>query len=146
MHSSILYVSRSLVSASEAREQWAAIQAASVARNSRLDLTGVLIVTPDYFTQFLEGEAASLECVMSSIRADPRHADIFETRTAPMFDSIQFPAWRMACFSPSSFVSRHLAPILERHHREISLSDALDFIVFMRNIGPDFPSLPTFHD
>ena len=146
MHSSILYVSRSLVSASEAREQWAAIQAVSVARNSLLDLTGLLIVTPDYFTQFLEGEAAPLDCVMASIRADARHADIFETQTAPMFDSIQFPAWRMACFSPSSFVSRHLVPILERHHREISLADASDLIAFMRNIGPDFPTLPTFQD
>lgn len=144
MHSSILYVSRSCLAGPQATEQWLEIQAASVARNSLLGLTGLLIVTPDYFTQFLEGEKTAVESVMASIRADARHTEILETRTEPMFESVQFPVWRMACFSPGSSVSRHLVPLLERNHKAMSLTEASDLIAFMRDVAPEFPRSPTF--
>lgn len=102
MHSSVLYLSRSLLPSSGGEDNWLAIQDVSLTRNSDLGLTGLLIVTPDYFTQFLEGEKSSIECVMASIRADPRHTDIFETDTTAKFPTVQFPTWRMAGFPPAA--------------------------------------------
>lgn len=143
MHSSILYVSRSRLAAPRAVEQWRAIQTASLARNSLLNLTGLLVVTPDYFTQFLQGEKTTAESVMGSIRADARHTDILETQTDSLFKSVQFPEWRMACFSPSSFVSRHVLPLLERNHKAMSRKEASGLIAFMRNVAPEFPTSPS---
>ena len=46
--------------------------------NSRLELTGCLFRSRNYFAQLLEGPRDSVEATMAKIRADVRHFDIFE--------------------------------------------------------------------
>jgi hypothetical protein len=141
MPCALLYVSRSLLPASLDNEQLIDIQAVSLARNSQLDLTGVLIATPVFFTQYLEGAAPALAAVMGSIRADPRHTEIAEMQPAPRA-AARFPAWRMACFPPGSFTSRHLEPILARHHGALAPADADALLAFMTDLTTGFPYAP----
>ena len=136
MPSSILYVSRSSLSPDEESEQLAAIRLVSQRRNAALDVTGVLVATPCYFAQFLEGEAASLDSLMGRIRADRRHSDIFIADTLP-FGFTVFPGWRMACFPSGSFTSRHVQPLLEHRHGVISPIEASRLVQFLRRIVPD---------
>lgn len=141
MPSALLYVSRSLLPASLDNDQLIDIQTVALARNSLLDLTGVLIATPAFFTQYLEGAAPALAAVMASIRVDSRHTDIAEMQPARS-TTPRFPAWRMACFPPGSFTSRHVEPILARHHGTLAPADADALLAFMTELTTGFPFAP----
>lgn len=145
IHSSVLYISRSQLPPPQSKEQWHEIQNVSLARNSMLDVTGVLIATPDLFAQFLEGSTPALQEVMASILADSRHSDVVVAQPAP-FAIRRFPRWRMGCFGPGTFVSRHLQPTIQRHHRSMTISDASAFVEFLQSLSPDSGKAPTFSD
>eukprot|EP01035_Chromulina_nebulosa_P009301 gene9301-12562_t len=123
MIDSLLYVSRR--SPTEALDDTVleAIELIALSRNSELDLTGVLIATPSHFAQFLEGGRAALDAVMTSIRADARHTEVM-VADAPVAGRRLFPAWRMACFGPGNFMSRHVAPMFDRHPTPLSPNEA----------------------
>ncbi|QZH74182.1 MAG: BLUF domain-containing protein [Erythrobacter sp.] len=78
------------------------IRAVSIARNSQLDVTGLLIVTVLYFAQVLEGPEDAVDEVMRSIAADPRHHEIVVVRRN-VLKRLQFPLWRMARFEHETF-------------------------------------------
>ena len=68
-------------------------------RNTRRDITGVLVFADGVFLQVLEGEREDIEDLMEHIQRDPRHRDIkvfHEEET----DRRAFPSWRMAYLSP----------------------------------------------
>jgi hypothetical protein len=145
IQSSVLYISRSQLPPPASKEQWHEIQNVSLARNSMLDVTGVLIATPDLFAQFLEGSTTALQEVMDSILADSRHIDVVVVQPAPSTVR-RFPEWRMGCFGPGTFVSRHLQPTIQRHHRSMTTSDASAFVEFLQSLCPDGGRSPTFSD
>jgi hypothetical protein len=64
-------------------------------RNTRLGLTGLLIYADGNFLQVIEGAAASLAEIITSIRGDSRHLGIIEIMDHPI-ESREFPDWSMA--------------------------------------------------
>lgn len=63
--------------------------------NSLLDVTGVLVCTPQHFVQALEGPDAVVDLLFDKIVKDARHQDIriIKQRQLP---HRQFGAWAMA--------------------------------------------------
>lgn len=53
----------------------------AIARNSSLNVTGVLSCEGNRFCQIIEGPANSIETLWSSIKNDPRHSNIFTLGT-----------------------------------------------------------------
>lgn len=143
MPTSIFYVSRSRLAYPRDRDEFVDIQMTSLARNSTLDLTGVLIATPRHFAQFLEGEADAVAATLDVIRRDPRHHAI---ALAPRFAfaTTLFPTWRMACFAPGTFVSRHVEPIIARNYPQPTAEATHRILTFMRETAPDYVDAPTF--
>lgn len=80
---------------------------------------------------------------MKSIRADNRHTQLIETRLSPS-EKPRFPAWRMACFGPSSFMSRHLQPLLERHPQPLTGNEVSNLISMIQAIAVRCPNSATF--
>nr|WP_246348426.1 BLUF domain-containing protein [Sphingomonas aerophila] len=142
MLSSLLYVSRSLVPPDDQGEQLLAIQALSHIRNVELDLTGFLVSTQDYFSQYLEGDADAVSVLMQSIRADTRHTDIKETPLLVELDYRLFPHWRMTCFPTGCFVSRHVEPILSGCFNKMDTESVISLIQFVRQTAPDLVRTP----
>jgi hypothetical protein len=99
---SMVYVSRSKIAGIDRRGALDDLMIDSLTRNSTLDITGVLIATPRYFAQVLEGPAQSVDAVMASIARDPRHQDIRVVRRTPVVAS-RFPNWRMVRFNSENF-------------------------------------------
>jgi hypothetical protein len=68
-------------------------------RNTRRDITGVLVFSDGVFLQVLEGEREDIEDLMENIQRDPRHRDIKVIHEEEI-DRRAFPTWRMAHLSP----------------------------------------------
>jgi len=66
----------------------------AIARNSRLNVTGVLSCEGNRFCQIIEGPANSIEMLWSSIKNDPRHSNIF-TLGAKKIKQRAFVNWSM---------------------------------------------------
>lgn len=112
---SVLYVSRSLLEPDSQSETLDDIQMVSIARNSALDITGLLITTAHYFAQLLEGPDDGVNIVMASITTDLRHHDIHVLRWEQRNER-QCPHWRMARFDSENFGQAAIAPILANAH------------------------------
>lgn len=142
---SLAYVSRPTSWQKSRAETFADIQMVSIARNTSLDITGVLITTSSYITQVLEGPHCSVEAVMTSIMVDPRHQDITIVRRSSTRHRC-FPLWRMLQFDNANFADTALVPILEALHAEQSGEALLRFDNFTNALGrthasgrPDHP-------
>lgn len=120
---SLLSVSRCAVPLAE----WSAvvmdIQLVSAARNSMLDITGLLIATPGWFTQLLEGPPENVDSVLMSILADMRHCDMRIIRRK-MIERPRCATWRVVRFEQGSFEAMHVRPLLEKAHQQ-SEADAI---------------------
>ena len=68
--------------------------AAYRAKNSRLGITGMLLVSQGAFMQVLEGEEAAVRALYATIRADPRHEHV-HTLAAVALPAREFPDWAM---------------------------------------------------
>lgn len=120
---SLLCVSHCAVPLAEWPAAVTDIQLASAARNSMLDITGLLIATPGWFTQLLEGSPENIDSVVMSILADARHCDLHIVRRK-MIEKPRCSTWRLVRFEQGSFEAMHVRPVLEKAHRN-SGSDAL---------------------
>lgn len=114
---SLLYVSEVAVDADHLAWALADILTVSIARNTACDITGLLIATPRYFAQLMEGASSSLDSVMARIMADPRHINIRIVRHG-LLDRRIGGSWRLLRFEPGSFEERHVTPVLARAHAE----------------------------
>ncbi|MCB2013455.1 MAG: BLUF domain-containing protein [Sphingobium sp.] len=112
---SLLYISRVAVAPALWETALIDIQTVSTARNGGLDITGLLVATPEWFAQLLEGPAENIDLVMISILADPRHRDVRivrrEAKTAR-----RCPLWRLAKFEHGMFESTYVRPALACAH------------------------------
>ena len=109
----LLYVSKSMLAVPEEVGQVRDIITISHARNPGLGITGALVFTQLHFAQLLEGPAGSLERLMASIRADPRHRDIEIVFDEPA-DERRFGSWSMAWCGSSFFFSQLIQPLSGR--------------------------------
>lgn len=108
---SLLYVSRSCLMYPQDNGQLTTIQSLSAVRNRSLDVTGLLIVTPTFFAQYLEGGPDALWELMASIRNDPRHSNLVML-DVPLLHRRRFPAWQMSMFGPDAPISQITHPVL----------------------------------
>jgi hypothetical protein len=131
--SSLLYVSHVAIGADTLLNELTDILTVSMARNTALDITGLLIVTPRYFTQLMEGALSSLDFVMSAIEADSRHTDIAMVLKGPLQKRIG-GAWRLVRFETGSFEERHVTPLLERCHADHSAENVAALMTFIRQL------------
>ncbi|MCL6251238.1 BLUF domain-containing protein [Altererythrobacter sp. KTW20L] len=111
----ISYVSRPSIPSLRRTRVLDDIRAVSIARNSQLGITGLLIVTAMYFAQVLEGPEDAVDDVMKSILADPRHHEIVVVRR-DIANRRRFPLWRMARFEHETFADASLSPLLAELH------------------------------
>lgn len=88
----VTYVSRSVRQVE--RQKIAEIVASAQFHNAKNGITGLLLVTGDYFVQSLEGSRKALTATMSRILSDPRHIDIEIVEMVPVFRR-NFFSWDM---------------------------------------------------
>ena len=114
---SLVYVSCPSVEPDVRSEALDDIQAVSIARNTELEITGLLITTSDYFAQLLEGPAPGVDAVMARIVADPRHYDIRIIRRSELA-ARRHPQWRMARFDGERFGGAGVNALLAACHAD----------------------------
>ena len=93
------------------------IRAVSLARNSQLDITGLLIATISHFAQVLEGPDGAVDDVLASISADPRHCQIVMVQRIPI-EIRQFPLWQLMTFERETFANLEVTPLLAALHTD----------------------------
>ena len=112
---SVIYVSRPRIEPFGRARVLDDLQAISMARNSALDITGVLVVTPGFFAERLEGPADSVDAVMASILADQRHHDLRIVQQGDIPAS-RFHNWRMLRFNGESAGEGGIADVIATAH------------------------------
>ena len=63
-------------------------------KNTRLGITGMLLVSQGAFLQVLEGEETAVRKLYATIRADPRHEHVHTLATLAL-PAREFPDWAM---------------------------------------------------
>ncbi|MEY4684848.1 MAG: hypothetical protein RLZ25_1307 [Pseudomonadota bacterium] len=89
----VTYVSSATRTISEAELEQ--ISTASVRNNSKVGVTGILLLCGDFFFQILEGDDEAVDQVLERIRHDPRHHDIQILKVENGQDQRQFADWSM---------------------------------------------------
>jgi hypothetical protein len=121
MLATLLYVSRSNLSAAAMKPQLPELLSSARSRNAALDTTGALVFTGDHFVQVLEGPVVALEVLMTSISSDLRHREVQIALQEPIATR-QFDGWSMAYAGPAEFVRRRVEPLVAAASPEHPLS------------------------
>jgi hypothetical protein len=146
--SSLLYVSHVSIDADHFLDEVTDILTVSMARNTSFNITGILIVTPRYFTQLMEGSLSAIESVMARIEVDSRHRAIEMILKGPLTKRIG-GAWRLVRFEAGSFEERHVTPLLERCHADRNDENVSALLAFIRQLlktTRDLPAEPHHRD
>ena len=124
---SIVYASVCQIPPAFAAAQIADMVSKARDRNAALGVTGALIHSEKHFAQVLEGDAASLDNLMNSIRRDPRHKElvILESARVP---ARRFAGWSLGYSGPSVFVDT----IIERSIYEVDRVSHRGLVELMR--------------
>ncbi len=110
-----VYVSQSLINAADRNRMMDDIMTVSIARNTMLGITGLLIASPDHFVQLLEGSVLGVEEVMHRIGADPRHTACRIIRQSSI-NAASCRHFRMARFDYDNFGTAVIDPLLMAVH------------------------------
>ena len=102
-----LYISRSLIEPARQATELENIIETSRAWNAQHGITGALLSSGTHFAQVLEGDAAAVCDLMTSIRADPRHSDLSVLTQGPVPDRA-FAGWSMAYVGQWNYVQVRL--------------------------------------
>jgi hypothetical protein len=81
-----------------------AIAVAAAENNARSSISGLLLYTPAYFLQVLEGDKVAVESTFARIGKDNRHEEIV-TLLKRDIQERQFGNWAMRAVTPSQEVS-----------------------------------------
>lgn len=141
---SLLYVSRNIIPDSQWSAALADIHSLSLSNNSILDVTGLLIATPDWFGQLIEGEPEDVDRIMMAILADSRHQDVRIVRRV-MVDRRRCSSWRLVRFDRGMFAASHLYPALERAHSGNSAEDLRSLDKLIDRLLSESNSSPKLH-
>lgn len=76
-------------------------------KNGALNITGHLIYDGEYFTQWVEGPAESLDALWTSLLKDDRHCEVMLISRTPA-EERRFAFWTMAFSSYSSLNSYNM--------------------------------------
>ncbi len=111
------YISSVTVDKAAHADELQAIHSVSVSRNSALSITGLLIASPCYFAQILEGSDEHVDAVMASIERDGRHRDIVIVRRKAI-KARRFKTWQMALYDSVTFGATTVDPLLAAVHSQ----------------------------
>lgn len=137
MLATLLYVSRSNLSAAAMEPQLPDLLSSARSRNAALDTTGALVFTGDHFVQVLEGPIVALEALMTSISSDLRHREMEVVLREPIATR-QFEGWSMAYAGPAEFVRRRVEPLLAAASPECSLAERRKTARLMLHLMSEF--------
>lgn len=109
---SILHVGRTVFDFSRGKEALFEAVRGAQARYASLGVSGVTIITPQRFAQLFEGMPDTVDALFAAVQSDWSEADmrVVEERLS---QDRQFAGWNMAYYGPSSYVDRHIAPLME---------------------------------
>lgn len=107
-----MYVSRSLISMSDADAEVARILADARPRNLAARVTGALLFSGTRFAQALEGPHDAVRHLLSRIGADKRHEQVRVLYRREV-DIRDFPTWGMAYLGRFPGAERHIAAAAE---------------------------------
>lgn len=131
---SLLYASRSIISADEAEAAVEALVKVSQERNHALRVTGCLIFGGGRFAQVLEGDKVAVDELMHSISHDPRHTDVTVLKEVEV-SARAFTGWDLGYAGPSLFIQRTIKmPVREAlRGSERGISDLLSMMTAFRS-------------
>jgi hypothetical protein len=115
----------------------------SIAWNESVAITGVLIYSGGFFSQYLEGERDDVDRLIERIRADVRHHSLVVSKT-DLINERLFPKWSLAYAGDIGFVKNEITRLFTAAHsgrlgtqapaRMINLMR--DFIAVRARFGP----------
>lgn len=123
----LLYVSTSMLPPAQAEAEVAAIVRRCEPRNIARGLTGAIVFTGTHFAQLIEGEEAVVETLLSSLRLDPRHADLTVVDRRDIATR-RFASWSVAYSGPSQFVALQVSRLLD-HQPPAELRRSADGLI-----------------
>lgn len=91
----LIYRSRTLIPAEDRKAVLGEIFSVARSNNKRLDITGALLLSGDYFVQALEGDEQAVHRLYDHIAKDDRHADVTVVDERQL-DGRTFGKWSMA--------------------------------------------------
>ncbi|MDE3200023.1 MAG: BLUF domain-containing protein [Acidobacteriota bacterium] len=101
---SLVYFSRSTIPADQADAEILKILESARKQNPKVDVTGALLYSGNYFAQVLEGPFDAVQSTFERIRMDARHAEVSVLSCKPI-DSRNFAQWSMAYATPASRIT-----------------------------------------
>jgi len=108
-----IYISESRIPAANADKEVGDIVNFSMRRNRSIEVTGALLFTGLHFAQYIEGPAASVDALKTSILRDPRHGEI-KTIADGSLSHRHFLNWSLAYAGPSRFVANTIEAALDK--------------------------------
>lgn len=123
----LIYHSRALLPAKP--EFHNSILAASLSNNERLGVTGFLHREDQNFVQYLEGDRAALDELVSLIRSDPRHTD-FTVVAEGQLPVRQLPEWQMGFVDGEQLSLVDLVGV-EGGQMQIKAADPMELVEFV---------------
>ena len=104
----LIYRSHNRIPGDRRKAELGAIFSAARSTNKRLDVTGALLTSGDWFVQALEGDEAVVRDLYERIGKDARHERVVELASGPVDDRV-FSRWAMARVSEDG---EHDIPLL----------------------------------
>jgi hypothetical protein len=131
----IVYKSKNLISGKNLEKEIQNIISVAKDRNSKEDITGILIFNNNHFLQIIEGSKKSLKSLMADIENDKRHKDIEYLIDEPI-KRRGFDSWNMEIFNTNDnkkFSFENLQK-LTRGFRENLLTKSDDLMDFYKSL------------
>ena len=127
---SLIYVSRCLIDPADRTPVLEDILVVSLARNTTLGITGLLIVAPGHFAQLIEGPEPAIAAVMSSITVDPRHAGCRVVCQTTISQASR-PHWRIVRYDSAGFGTAAIDPLLMAAHAgtDVNAVTSLEWLI-----------------
>ena len=137
----LLFVSVSLLQAAGESEQLQSIVERGRERNRALGVCATLVAARGRFAELLEGPEESLQILMKSIRADPRHEQV----TVALHQDLPHVRSRQAGMElvyrgESLYIARSITPLLagsETGRDQAAMAAQLHFLIRELGKGPD---------
>lgn len=135
----LLYISRNSINGDNNALQKEISQILRSARknNSKVDVTGALMFTSDYFAQALEGPHDRVQALFDRIQQDDRHSDMFMIDFSKVQSRI-FAEWAMAYVGEAEELEDRFFMIAEETNFDTSILTGNEAFDVLRSKLQDF--------
>lgn len=133
----LIYISRVLLTESNAYAELDDIVSLGRSRNEYLSVTGALIYAISHFVQILEGETAAVDELMKSIIADKRHCEVNVIERVSI-ERRSFGNWSLAYSGNASFIQKALDSCISDPDDRLAIRKLHDVFVQFAEAGGVF--------